>query len=425
MQNEHNSPNNEHEGISRVNQNSGEVSSVKKILIASILVTLAWFILYWVSSYSSHKNTVESKIEAHNKMVKEGKEKITKEMDEKVSDLKTKMSPMLDMKDDLRIQGDLQSEYSYVDSQRRMKKAANDEDEEDERVLKELKERATSHDWNDVSDQLVSTIQYLSCDRTAEEKVFRRRSSIIARKNLAKKYVVDVQRLESLNYIDDWDRATINKKKAFIKGAEAINENMSDTEVLQDIIATNGVLQRCKARAEKMIPAFVKYDGSGWIFVYFKRVKRTADLFGVDIDWTVPLMIKQEEDWYGKWKGGKLNGEAPCEFQERMDKEYQALGDHPSLKTELFLHYRNKRSRMESAIESCLKGGSYPRNQKLKNLYKEQKKKFENCYRSTKRVADLPDCFERQDAFYKRQERIPKEIEKEIERSRKELSIKW
>ena len=425
MQNEHKSPNNEHEGISRVNKNSGETSSVKKILIISIIVTLAWLILYWVSSYSSHKNTVESKIEAHNKMVKEGKEKITKEMDEKVSDLKTKMSPMLDMKDDLRIQGDLQSEYSYVDSQRRMKKAANDEDERDERVLKELKERATSHDWNDVSDQLVSTIQYLSCDRTAEEKVFRRRSSIIARKNLANKYVVDVQRLESLNYIDDWDRATINKKKAFIKGAEAINENMSDTEVLQDIIATNGVLQRCKARAEKMIPAFVKYDGSGWIFIYFDEVKKTADLFGVDIDWTVPLMIKQEEDWYGKWKGGELNGEGPCEFQERMDKEYKALGDHPSLKTELFLHYRNKRSRMESAIESCLKGGSYPRNQKLKNLYKEKKKKFENCYRSTKRVADLPDCFERQDAFYKRQERIPKEIEKEIERSRKELSIKW
>jgi len=139
MQNEHNSPNNEHEGISRVNKNSGKAISIKKILITSIIVTLAWLILYWISSYSSHKNTVESKIEAHNKMVKEGKEKATKEMDEKVSDLKTKMSPMLDMKDDLRIQGDLQSEYSHVDSQRRMEKAANDEDEEDERVLKELK----------------------------------------------------------------------------------------------------------------------------------------------------------------------------------------------------------------------------------------------------------------------------------------------
>ena len=81
MLNEHKSPNNEHEGISRVNKNSGETSSVKKILIISIIVTLAWLILYWVSSYSSHKNTVESKIEAHNKMVKEGKEKITKEMD--------------------------------------------------------------------------------------------------------------------------------------------------------------------------------------------------------------------------------------------------------------------------------------------------------------------------------------------------------
>jgi len=425
MQNEHNSPNNEHEGISRVNKNSGKVSSIKKIIITSIIITLAWFILYWVSSYSSHKSTVESKIEAHNKMVKEGKEKITKEMDEKVSDLKTKMSPMLDMKDDLRIQGDLQSEYSHVDSQRRMEKAANEEDEEDERVLKELKERATSHDWHERSEEVASTIKYLSCDDTAESKVFRRRSSIIARKNLAKKYIVDVQRLESLNYIDDWDRATINKKKAFIKGAEAINENMSDAEVLQDMIATDGVLQRCKARAEKMIPAYLKYDGTGLIFIYFKRVKKTADLFGVDIDWTVPLMIKKEIDWYDKWKGGELNGEGPCEFQERMDKEYKALGDHPSLKTELFLHYRNKRSRMESAIESCLKGGSYPRNQKLKNLYKEKKKKFENCYRSTKRVADLPDCFERQDAFYKRQERIPKEIEKEIERSRKELSIKW
>ena len=76
-----------------------------------------------------------------------------------------------------------------------------------------------------------------------------------------------------------------------------------------------------------------------------------------------------------------MNGEGPCEFQERMDKEYKALGDHPSLKTELFLHYRNKRSEMGDTIESCLKGGSYPRNQKLKNLYKQQKKKFENCYR--------------------------------------------
>ncbi len=425
MQNEHNSPNNEHEGISRVNKNSGKVSSIKKIIITSIIITLAWFILYWVSSYSSHKNTVESKIEAHNKMVKEGKEKITKEMDKKVSDLKTKMSPMLDMKDDLRIQGDLQSEYSHVDSQRRMEEAANREDSRDERVLKELKARAASHDWHDRSGELASALKYLSCDDTAEGEVFRRRSSIIARKNLAKKYVVDVQRLESLNYIDDWDRATINKKKAFIKGAEAINENMSDAEVLQDMIATDDVLQRCRARAEKMIPAYLKYDGTGLIFIYFGEVKKTADLFGVDIDWTVPLMIKKERDWYKKWKGGKLNGEGPCEFQERMDKEYKALGDHPSLKTELFLHYRNKRSRMESAIESCLKGGSYPRNQKLKNLYKEKKKKFENCYRSTKRVADLPDCFERQDAFYKRQERIPKEIEKEIERSRKELSIKW
>jgi len=432
MQNEHNSPNNEHEGISRVNKNSGKAISIKKILITSIIVTLAWLILYWISSYSSHKNTVESKIEAHNKMVKEGKEKATKEMDEKVSDLKTKMSPMLDMKDDLRIQGDLQSEYSHVDSQRRMEKAANDEDEEDERVLKELKERATSHDWHDRSGELASTIQYLSCDRTAESEVFRRRSSMIAKKNLAKKYIVDVQRLESLNYIDDWDRATINKKKAFIKGAEAINENMSDAEVLQDMIATDRVLQRCKARAEKMIPAYLKYDGTGLIFIYFKRVKKTADLFGVDIDWTVPLMIKKERDWFYAPTSSKhacpperKDCLAGCEYIEKMDKEYKALGDHPSLKTELFLHYRNKRSKMFYTIEACLEGGAYPKNQKLLNLYKEQKKKFENCYRSTKRVADLPDCFERQDAFYKRQERIPKEIEKEIERSRKELSIKW
>jgi len=148
MQNEHKRPNNEHEGISKLNQNSGKASSIKKILITSIIVTLVWIIFYWISSYSSHKNMVESKIEAHNKMIKEGKEKITKEMDEKVSDLKTKMSPMLDMKDDLRIQGDLQSEYSKVDSQRRMEEAANRKDARDERVLKELKEKSISHDWD-------------------------------------------------------------------------------------------------------------------------------------------------------------------------------------------------------------------------------------------------------------------------------------
>ena len=368
MQNEHKKPNNKHEGISKLNQNSNKASSIKKILITSIIVTLAWLILYWISSYASHKNTVESKIDAHNKMIKEGKEKITKEMDEKVSDLKIKMSPMLDMKDDLRIQGDLQSEYSQVDSQRRMEETANRKDARDERVLKELKEKSISHDWDERSEEVSTTIKYLSCDDTAEREVFRRRSSIIARKNLAKRYVVDVQRLESLNYIDDWDRATLNKKKAFIKEVEAINENISDVEVLQDMIATDDVLQRCKARAEKMIPAYLKYDGTGLIFIYFNQVKKTADLFGVDIDWTVPLMIKKEIEWYKKWKGGELNGEGPCEFQERMDKEYQALGDHTSLKTELFLHYRNKRSRMGQAIKRCLEGGAYPKNQRLWDL---------------------------------------------------------
>jgi hypothetical protein len=368
MQNEHKSPNNEHEGISKLKKNAGKAKCIKKILVASAIITFIWLILYWISNYSHHKSTVESKIEAHNKMIEEGKVKITKEMDEKVSDLKTKMSPMLDMKDDLRIQGDLQSEYSKVDSQRRMERADNTEDEEDERVLKELKEKATSHDWNERSEEVASTIKYLSCDDTAEREVFRRRSSIIARKNLAKRYVVDIQRLESLNYIDDWDRATLNKKKAFIKGVEAINENMSDAEVLQNMIATDDVLQRCKARAEKMIPAYLKYDGTGLIFIYFNQVKKTADLFGVNIDWTVPLMIKKEIDWYKKWKGGKLNGEGPCEFQERMDKEYQALGAHPSLKTELFLHYRNKRSRMGYTRKDCLVGGAYPKNQRLWDL---------------------------------------------------------
>ena len=61
--------------------------------------------------------------------------------------------------------------------------------------------------------------------------------------------------------------------------------------------------------------------------------------------------------------------------------------------------YRNKRSRMESAIESCLKGGSYPRNQKLKNLYKEQKKKFAQKTYLKQQIAEIPPTMKIKDTI--------------------------
>ncbi len=424
----------------------------------SIVICILLVIIYFISASKEHKNNVQEKIAEHQKMVKDGTAKLNKEMDDKVSDLNTKMQPMLDKKDDLVMNNDLTFEYMHVDRERRANKADQSQDEEDDTVIADLMRRSKENDWNYKTkeksssgrSEIRSILKYSHFVSGAEDKLFRERSALIARKNLAKRYKEDIKRLESLNTIDNWDQITLDKKRAFVKKVDAIDVNISDAELLKDLIEKDVVLKRDKMRAHKLIPVLIQYDGYFTAESYFKEFKRAAEIYGVDMDWTVPDMVKKELDWLNnledEWRNSKSKfmmnkdikpedieeyHQKKCTFVEKMDNEYKALGDHPGLKTTLFQTYRNHNSKIARAIKNCWKTGYYPLNQKLKDLRNEEEKGWTiNCENANTSKHDterkIDKCYAKRKAFYERKNKvIPKLIAKEIARSKKELAIKW
>ena len=431
---------------------SSKLKYIKKMMglfiKSSIILCILLVIIYFISASKDHKNNVQEKIAEHQKMVKDGTAKLKKEMGDKVSDLNTKMQPMLDKKDDLVMNNDLTFEYMHVDRERRANKADQSQDEQDDRIIADLMRRSKENDWDyktkgqsfSKPDEIWSVLKYSHFVSGAEDKLFGARSALIAKKNLAKRYKKDIARLESLNTIDNWDQVTLDKKRAFVKKVDAIDVNISDAELLNDLIEKDVVLKRDKMRAQKLIPVLMQYDGYFTAEIYFKELKRAAEIYGVDMDWTAPDMVKKELDWFEnrepiyisspREKAEKAHQEN-CAFIEQMDKEYKALGDHPGLKTPLFKIYRNNISEIASIRKGCLKSGAYPLNQKLKDLRKEEEKEWTiNCENANTSKHDterkIDKCYAKRKAFYERKNKvIPKLIAKEIARSKKELAIKW
>jgi hypothetical protein len=428
---------------------SSKLKYIKKMMglfiKSSIILCILLGILYFISAGKKHKNDVQEKIAEHQKMVKDGTAKLNKEIDDKVSDLNTKMQPMLDYKDDLVMSNDLIFEYGHVDRERRANKADQSEDEQDDRVIADLMRRSKENDWDyktksSERSEIWDILEYSHFVSGAEDKLFRARSSLIAKKNLAKRYKEDIKRLESLNTIDNWDQITLDKKRAFVKKVDAIDENISDAELLKDRIEKDVVLKRNKMRAHKLIPILIQYDGYFCAEIYYKELRRAAELYGVDMDWTVPDMVKKELDWFNNREPlyvdsprekFKKSHKEKCAFVEQMDKEYKALGDHPGFKTPLFQIYRNNISEIGGAVKHCFGSGYYPLNQKLKDLWVAKEKEWTiNCdeVKTTfNGVGDeIDQCYAKRKAFYERKSKvIPKLIDKEIARSKEELAIKW
>ena len=414
----------------------------------SIVLCILMLIMYFVSAVKGQKNNVQEKITEHQKMVKTGTAKLKKEMDDKVSDLNTKMQPMLDYKDDLVMNNDLTFEYGHVDRERRSQKAQNRQDDRDDRVVADLMRRSKENDWeyktkgksSSERSEIWDIMPYLHLVSAAEDELFRVRSTLIAKKNLAKKYEKDIARLESLNTVDNWDQITLDKKRAFVKKVDAIDENISDAEILKDLIEKDSVLRRKKMRAHKLIPILIQYDAYFTAESYFKQFRRAAEIYGVDMDWTVPDMVKKELDWFENREPIYVDSDPEktkkarqenCAFIEEMDKEYKALGDHPGLKTPLFQTYRNNISEIGRTREGCLGRGRYPLNKKLKNLHDEKEKEWtiscENVKTTFNGVGDeIDQCYAKRKAFYEKKAKVlPKLIAKEIARSKEELAIKW
>jgi hypothetical protein len=104
---------------------------------------------------------------------------------------------------------------------------------------------------------------YINCYEKIQDDLFRFRSWVIAKHNLVEKYKKDIVRIESLSEIDDWEKVTLEKKRAFIEDAKNYNPNATDEELVQMILSNNpnSVVNSCVAMAKKAIPILVKYDG--------------------------------------------------------------------------------------------------------------------------------------------------------------------
>jgi len=282
--------------------------------------------------------------------------------------------------------------------------------------------------------------KYINCYKKIQDDLFRFRSWVIAKHNLVEKYKKDIVRIESLSEIDDWEKVTLEKKRAFIEDAKNYNLNATDEELVQMILDNNpnSVVNSCVAMAKKAIPILVKYDGGNRVPIYLKELKETADYFGIakEIDWTVPVMVIEEEkaykeykyNWRSKYCSDKkhkaqcareisenpntriLNKKvstAACNYIKEMDKKYEELGDNPGLKYPIFTKYR----KYTLKPENCAKAGMYPENKRLQKLIIEEEETSNKWGFKT-------------DKENKRLKYLNKEIEKEREKNEK-LMKKW
>jgi hypothetical protein len=427
-----------------------EKSADRAILIAgAIIVILMLGGTYLYKGYATKKSMIENKVTEHMKKVEEGKKMLSEKMDRKVADLKKEMKPLLDKKDDIRMKTDEVMEYERVNSLRKTERAEQEREDEQNCMLNILmgddsckKEYLEKYNYSsfDVSSTHRGLYDYINCYEKIQDDLFRFRSWVIAKHNLVEKYKKDIARIESLSEIDDWERATLEKKKGFIEDAKKYSKNATDQELVQMIMSNKprGVIASCVAMAKKAIPILVKYDGYNRVPIHLKELKKTADYFGIakEIDWTVPMMVVKEEKAYNEfldnWRAeycsnkkhskqcdrkafdnpdrrilGKKLSTVACNYIKEMDKKYEALGNNPGLKYPIFTKYREYTLKPKE----CSERGLYPVNKKLQKLLDEKY-----------RISDKWGF--KSDEEKKKLKYLKKEIEKEREKNEK-LMKKW
>jgi hypothetical protein len=363
-------------------------------------------------------------------------------------DLKKEMEPLLDKKDDIRMKTDEVMEYERVNSLRKTERAEQEREEEqncmlnilmgDDSCKKEYMEKYNRSNFDEDMHHR-ELYKYINCYKEIQDDLFRFRSWVIAKHNLVEKYKKDIARIESLSEIDDWEKVTLEKKRAFIEDAKNYNLNATDEELVQMILSNNpnSVVNSCVAMAKKAIPILVKYDGDR-LPTRLREIKKTADYFGIakEIDWRVPVMVIEEEKGYNEYKDkwrteycsdkkhkkqchifGATTPEnriyfrksmiESCNYIKEMDEKYEALGDNPGLKYPIFTKYR----KYTLKPENCAKAGMYPENKRLLKLIDEKIK-----------ISDKWGF--KSDEENKRLDYLEKEIEKEREKNEK-LMKKW
>jgi hypothetical protein len=440
---------NDLKNINNLKEVKKEKSADRAILIAgAIIVILMLGGTYLYKEYNTKKSMMENKVTEHMKKVEEGKKMLSEKMDRKVADLKKEMKPLLDKKDDIRMKTDEVMEYERVNSLRKTERAEKRREEVQNCVLSQI--MGDDSCWTVLEDKNLihynkskaanRLYDYINCYEEIQEDLFRFRSWVIAKYNLVEKYKKDIARIESLSEIDDWERATLEKKKAFIEDAKKYSKNATDQELVQMIMSNkpSGVVASCVAMAKKAIPILVKYDGGNRVPIHLKELKKTADYFGIakEIDWTVPMMVVEEEqaykeyihNWRAEYCSDKKHKEqcaneisensdtrilnkkvstAACNYLKKMDDKYEALGDNPGLKYPIFTKYRE----YTLNPKSCARTGMYPENKKLQKLLDE------------KYIISDKWGF-KSDEEKKRLKYLEKEIEKEREKNEK-LMKKW
>lgn len=338
---------------------------LKSIALLAIIIIVTGAILTVIVGYYRINSNVAKKIEAHQKFVKNRQEEIKKEMDTKVLNMEKGMFPLIEAGEDMKMSTDEIMEYNRVNSQRREEQASIDKEREYNLVLDILSNKLTGKKLSPF--YLEELYKACDCYSKAQDDLFRFRSSIIAKKNLAEGYKKDIDRLESFGSLDNWNKTELKKKKAYVQNANRHDPNATDQELLQILLAApekNNLLLECVKRARKAIPILVKYDGGDNLVLYFDKIKNTAEYFGIDIDLTVPIMVIEEEKafsvhmrkWYEEYCKGnnircdmssshyhlysKAHEKEAFHYIEQMNAKYEALGNNPGLDYAIFTQYR-------------------------------------------------------------------------------------
>ena len=236
---------------------------IKTLFMFAAIILAAAICLVFVFEYYKSQNVVAKKITEHQAFVKKGQDRLSKELDSKVGDLKKQMEPMIDKKDDIRMKTDEVMEFERVNSARKSQRAEEKKQDEyhcaleilmgDESCKKKYQEKYDIR-FRGGGDGFYED---LDCYKKIQGELFNFRGWIIAKHNLVAKYKEDIERIESLSEIDSWNMATLQKKKAFIEDAKKYNPNATDQELVQMILnakTSDNYIKKCADIADKAIP---------------------------------------------------------------------------------------------------------------------------------------------------------------------------
>lgn len=345
-----------------------KVAYFKTMLGILVIGCLVCFISIWGFCYVSNYMEVTKKVAELKKIVKEGKQKLNSELDNAEQDLQKEMALIFAKKDTGRIKLEEVMEYNRVDEQRQTERANKSRDDGYDFVLDWLQGKV-SMDKGKYTHSLDGLYEYCArCYDMFQKDVFNFRSTIIAKHNLAEKYKRDVEMLESLMELSNWNQQALITKKEYIKEVERYKLDTTDEDLAKQLLEErpNSVIQNCLRTSIKAIPILVQYDRTYRLEMYLDKIKKTADFFGIakEIDWTVPLMVKKEEkdfenhmqSWHNDYctknsdscrnfsdKYEKFSKDRKIEafrYIEMMNAKYAELGDNPGLNYAIFTKYR-------------------------------------------------------------------------------------